>query len=218
VLRVRQGIIGVGFFFVTALMSPPAFASALSISFSQDEVAIASATPGGDVVLLGCSRSSPRGMLVTRRDVQVLHDDDGDGVVRYKPRAGIEVRSIWVAIDSESGAVGTATPAQFPLNVIAIQSEQLRKDAENELAAFEAERSHLTLVLVRPKNGAWIADAREGGGGDGDGVSNGRLQVSFGDGKTIGGKDKAPKHLKHGDVIAAVDLMHFDIFIAEVGK
>lgn len=197
---------------------PGRSASPLSIVLGKSDVTISNATSGGTVVLLSCSRSSRKGVLITRRVANALQDDDRDGIVHFAPQTPIELRSVWIAVDVDSGTVATAAPADFPLNVVAVRSDQLRKDAEGELASFEAERSHLTMLLVRPKSGAWIVDGTEGARNDRDGTSNGRLELSFADARAVYGKENAPKHLKNGDVVAAVDLGRFDVFITEVGK
>jgi hypothetical protein len=197
---------------------PGRSASPLSMLLGKSDVTISNMTNGGTVILLSCSRSSRKGVLITHRVVNALRDDDHDGIVHFSSQTPIELRSVWIAIDTESGTVATAAPAEFPLNTVAVRSDQLRKDAEGELASFEAERSHLTMLLVRPKGGAWIIDGTEGARGDRDGTSNGRLELSFADAHVVDGKENAPKHLKNGDIIAAVDLGRFDLFITEVGK
>ncbi|HEX3070602.1 MAG TPA: hypothetical protein VHX14_18685 [Thermoanaerobaculia bacterium] len=148
----------------------------------------------------------------------MLHDDDRDGVIRFTPSADIPLRSVWVAIDEVSGQTATGAPPGFPLLVSPIGPDSFRKDVEGEIASLAVDLPRLVLLLVTPGKGAWLLRGFDGEASDRDGKSNGRVQLSFEDAKTIDGKDNAPKHIKKDDVVVAIDPGHLDVFVTQVGK
>lgn len=200
-------------------LTPAAFAQSapLALQVGENSVQVSNVTPGGDVVLFSCAKFVRNGQGMNDPRPRLLHDDDGDGVVTLP--GAVPYVSVWVAIDYRSGAMATGAREGFPLYVEPIAPELFRKDAEDQIAALEKRILRLMLLVVRPKQGAWALRAREGGSADRDKEANGRLLMAFEDATPLEeGKEKAPKHLKAGDVVVAIDLGHLDVFVGEVGK
>ena len=100
-----------------------------------------------------------------------------------------------------------------------INDNLYRKDADEQILAFEKELYRMMLLVVRPGKGAWALRAREGSDSDHDKQANGKLLMAFENAKPLEqGKENAPKHLKAGDVVVVVDLGQYDIFVGEVTK
>jgi len=98
------------------------------------------------------------------------------------------------------------TPEGYEVDHRQIDVSAIKKDADGLAEALEMDGITAELLLVRPKAGAWILRAREGAASDGDRVKNGRLTLLFESAEPLGGgKDKAPKKLKAGDVLAVLD-------------
>jgi hypothetical protein len=148
----------------------------------------------------------------------VLVDDDRDGVIRFTPTTDIPLRSVWVAVDETTGQTASGAPPGFPLLLSPIGPDGFRKDAGGEIASLAVDLPRLVLLLVTPGKGAWLLIGFDGEATDRDGQSNGRIQLSFEDAKTIDGKDNAPKHIKKDDVVVAIDPGHLDVFVTQVGK
>ena len=205
-------ILAAGFAGATSYAQP----SPLSLQVDEASVRVSNLTPGGDVVLFSCAKYGKDGRAVSEAKPRLLTDTDGDGVVTLDER--VPYVSVWIAVDWKTGAIATDTRKGVPLHVAPIAG-LYRKDAAEQIVALEKSIPRLMLLLVRPEKGAWALRAREGGQGDRDTQPNGRMLLAFEDAQPIAeGKEKAPKHLKAGDVVVAVDLGHFDIFLGEVAK
>ena len=202
--------------FVSALSA--ATAPALGIAVTRKTVTVSNVPSGGSIVLFSCSRSSLYRSIAVKPEARVLQDEDRDGVIRFALSIDIPLRSVWVAVDETSGQTATAAPLGFPLLLSAIGETSFRKDVEGEIASLAVDLPRLVLLLVTPGKGAWLLTGFDGEASDRDGHSNGRVQLSFEDAKTIDGKDKAPKHIKKDDVVVAIDPGHLDVFVTQVGK
>lgn len=168
-------------------------------------------------MLFSSAKRARNGSTLSEALPRVLSDSDRDGVVILDEP--IPLTSVWIAVDSTTGAYGTGAQVEFPIYVRPIAPAFYRKDAEDQIAALEQRLARVGLLLVRPRQGAWMLRGREGAYGDSDGAANSRLLMAFGDLLPVGnGKEKAPKQLKAGDVVVAIDLGQLDIFIGQVTK
>jgi hypothetical protein len=192
---------------------------ALAVAVSDHNVTVSNVTPGGSVVLFSCEQGAFRGKTQVRPRAAIFGDTDRDGQVRFEPASGtIDLRSVWVAIDYESGAIAFGAPAAFAMTVIPLSAETLRKDAENEIATLLQDATHLHVVVVRPGKGAWWMRGRDGTASDRD-ATPGRLALNFDETTSLDGKkEKGPKHLKKGDIVAAINPGHLEVFFTEIGK
>ena len=188
----------------------------LALQVGENSVQVSNLTPGGDVVLFSYAKYVRNGQGVNDSRPRLLRDDDGDGVVTLP--GPVPYVSVWIAVDYKTGVVATGAREGFPLYVAPL-APMLRKDADDQIATLEKRILRLMLLVVRPEKGAWTLRGREGGSADRDKEANGRLSMAFEDAQPLEeGKEKAPKHLKAGDVVVAVDLGHLDVFLSEVGK
>jgi hypothetical protein len=207
--------------FILLVVAPAAFAAAppqLQVAVSKQAVTVSNVTRGGSIVLFSCSRGGMARTIAVKPGANVLRDDDKDGVIQFAPIGGlVMLRSVWIAVDQESGAVAAGARPEFPLIVRPLAEDNLRKDVEQQIASLAIDIPRLLVLLVRPGTGAWIEAVFDGEKGD-HGASNGRVDLSFEDLQTIDGKDKAPKHLKKDDAVIAIDPGQLDVFVAQVGK
>jgi hypothetical protein len=209
--------------FVVALSLMPVIILAgeppsLSLAVGEDVVTVSNGTPRGTIILFSCERGSRNGRTHVRPRALALADEEGDGKVSLRPEGGVPLRSVWVAIDFSSGATATGGHPRFPLLVLPFEAASFRRDAAGAIAALDQELGGLILLVVRPDDGAWMLSAYDGARGDGDGARNARVSLAFDTASTIEGKKKAPKHLKAGDVIAAIDPSHLDVYLTRIGK
>lgn len=190
----------------------------LAVTVDAKDVTISNVTPGGSVVLFFCSRvPRPRSVAVQPQGL-LLTDDDHDGVIHYTPAEAIPLRSVFVAVDEATGQYATGAPRGFPFMVAPFAADVFRKDAEDLIASLAVDKPRLVLLLVRPGTGAWRLTSWDGGPHDHDGKSDGRQQLNFEDAVSFDGKEKAPKHLKAGDVVVMIATGHLDVFISAIGK
>jgi hypothetical protein len=207
------------FLLILVALAPSAFGQStpLTVHVAETSVKVFNLTPGGDVVLVECARMGRNGRTINEARPRLLHDDDGDGIVTLP--GDVPYVSVWIAVDYKTGKVATGAPEGVEPWVRPISENFYRKDADEQILALEQEIHRMLLLIVRPEKGAWSLRAREGDDGDRDNEPNNRLLMAFEDAKPLEeGKEQAPRHLKAGDVVVAVDLGHYDIFVGEVTK
>lgn len=209
--------------FITLLLAvalaPAAIAQSapLTVHVAETSVKVFNLTPGGDAILFSCAKYGRDGRSFNDAKPRLLRDDDGDGIVMLP--GDVAYVSIWVAVDYKTGKVAVGAPEGVEPWVRPINENLYRKDADEQILALEQELYRMMLLVVRPEKGAWSLRAREGTETDGDREANGKLLMAFENAKPLEeGKEKAPKHLKAGDVVIAVDLGQYDIFVSEVIK
>lgn len=206
-------------FTITALMValPSSAKTPLAVAVRPDAVTISGVTPGGDVVLFWYTKYSIHGVTHSDALAELLHDNDNDGVVTLS--AKVSLRSVWVAVDLADGTLAYGALPQFPLSASRLDQTLLRKDAEGEIATMVRDNPRLAVLLVRPGSGAWMLRALDGNLNDRDGAANGKVEIAFEDTLSIvDAKKKGPKHLKAGDVVAAIDPGHLMLVTGQVTK
>ena len=191
---------------------------ALRATVTSTGVEVINATPKGEVVLMTASVDSDGGLLRQVTGAKRFTDDDGDGIVRYAASRPIPLRSIWVAVDLDSGRYAIAGPEGYPLAVLPFPSALLQHDAEGAIGVFGNEMVSAELFVIRPKAGAWRLRAAEGGGGDADKEKNGKLDLAAGDAVPVGGSGPAPKHLRKGDIVVVIDPTQMEVFAGEIER
>lgn len=200
--------------------APTAAPGMLVASLLPDSVAFSGVTKGSDLVLFGASIRSELGTQTRVQYTELLSDGDGDGNVVFQPKGGVPFRSVWTGVDVSTGSVAVTAPQGYELDHADLSLDAVKHDAEGLPIALEIERFRVYMLLVRPGAGVWLYVGAQGGPNDGDrSSSNGRLTALFGDAEAISGKyEKAPKHLKRGDVIAVLDPGHMDLRTWTVAK
>ena len=192
--------------------------AALQGTVTETDVEVRNATPNGDVVLMTAQLEAHAGLLRQIGGATRASDADGDGIVRVTPVRPIPLRSIFVAVDLESGRYLIAGPEDYPLAVVPFPSHLLQSDADGVLGLADQEVVSAQVLVVRPKTGAWRLVASEGGDGDADQTSNGKLSLASFDALPVGGSGPAPKHLRKGDILAVIDPGRMEVSVTEIGK
>lgn len=200
--------------FGAAAAAPPQ----MQIAVTKTSVTVSNVARGGSVILFACSRDVATRAIAVRPRAIALKDDDRDGSIQFAPKEGIAMRSVWIAVDETTGDYVAGAQSEFPLALLSFGAGDLKKDVEGEVAELSVDLPRLVTLIVRPGVGAWAEAAFDGDKNDHDAASNGRLKLNFDDWRTIDGKEKAPKHLKHGDVLVAIDPGQLDVYATQVGK
>lgn len=190
----------------------------LQIAVSSTNVRVANVTNGGALVLFAATLANDSGLIRQRGVATIVADIDRDGIVEYVDPRAIPFRSVWVAVDVETGRFAIGAPPNFDLNVVPFPSSHLRDDADGTIGVFDLSQVSGTLLVVRPKKGAWSVLAAEGGSADADHLQNGKLALAAEDTTAIGGSGPPPKRLKKGDIIAVIDPHRLDVSITELEK
>lgn len=181
------------------------------VKFDGGAVVISNLTPAGRVVLITIGLGSKRGIFHEIAGEIVLNDDDGDGVVRFVPRNGVPLRSIWVAVDFASGEYTIAGAPGYSVDVRDFPNEKLKRNGQGEIDVLEEDRHELRLTVVRPDAGAWHIDAVEGSALDGDRRHDGTLRIALESADPLIGTDRL-KHIRNGDTVIGIDPRELQVY------
>lgn len=200
------------------LFAQPNASAAASISFANDTVWIAPVAPGSRVVLFTASLQNSDGVIRQSTGAKIFVDEDRDGAIGHRPSGGIPLRSLWIAVDLDTGRYGFATPSASLDALLPFPTSLLKRDAEGVLGLFDQQQLSAEMLVVRPGEGAWRLRAHEGGNGDADRTHNGKLSLASADAEPVGTSPPAPKKLKKGDVLAVIYPARLEAFVTEIDK
>lgn len=197
----------------TATAADPA-GQAPQITF-QDARVLLTVGPGDTVVVFGAAQRVG-GTRQLMRWQHVASDDDEDGLIEVVLPRPVEPNSIWLAVNAETGAIGTAAPPESEFRRIDFPAAVLPKDAAGALDRYITGRGAVDLLVIRPHVGAWAGFAADGREGDADGKYNGGLTLKFSNLRTIHGNSPSPPRLTPHDVVVAVDVRRLEYYATEV--
>jgi hypothetical protein len=130
----------------------------------------------------------------------------------------VPLRSIWMAVDMSSGAYGAASPAGYPATRVTLSSEHLKQTLGSDITQLAFPGTLVQFIVIRPGLGAWRGTAGLHGPDD-EGTDSEKPALSIlkltGEDQTSG---PAPKNLKKGDVVFAVNSFTAQYGIAQIGE
>ncbi len=186
-----------------ALASNPAFA-AVSVDFAPSAVVARGISAGRQAVFFSVTREPIAfGVRIVPR-LEVIADEDGDGLVRYEVEAGVVRSSVWWVVDLETGEAGVAAPEDFGVRWVPAEEETLPVASAVEPELALAQRSRLEILLVRNGVGLWRQSAADGGRADADASPDGELRVPLLDLEPAGSATEPLTVLKAGDLVFAI--------------
>ena len=179
----------------------PAAAASPGIVFERTSLTVSGLTPGGNAVLFSVAWDSEDGAPQLVRRESMLPDSNGDGQVQKDLGKGIPQRSVWFAVDLESGQYTIALPGRYALDEAPFPP-RLGADGSSHL---DFHRTFIQAVLVRPGVGAWGARVRDGRSSDPDAMRNRFVRVHLNRMWPLGDSPPAPQAMEAGDVLLIVD-------------
>jgi hypothetical protein len=179
--------------------APPATPPVLELG--ENTVTVRNVPPGGGVVLFGLAHETRQFITTIVRREQILRDADGDGSEVLELAQPLAVTSVWAAVDLQSGAVATVTPAGFPLNEFELRSGAIPA----ALNRVELDLPMAEVLLVRPGVGAWGRRAGDGGASDRDGDTDGIIRLALAGMWSVGESPPAPERFAPGDIIVVIN-------------
>lgn len=169
------------------------------LAFGENAVTASGVTPSSGALLLRVSRE-PKGYgirLVT--DVRLLDDSDRDGIVTLPLGRSVPADSLWVAVDRTSAASAVASPQRAA-------DHQLEKLQLGQLNQLLRDGDHLLVVLVRPREGAWVQTLEDSGIYDADFTADRHVRFDVERMQPVGDSPSAPRTLARTDAVFIVDL------------
>lgn len=199
------------------LFRQPNASAAATIAFTETSVSIGGMTPAAQVVLFTASIANTHGFLQERTGAKIF-TDDSTGAFTYTSPYGIAPRSVWIAVDVETGRYVAASPSTDGFRLLPFPAQLLKRDTDGILGLFDNDQVTAEMLIVRPKVGAWRLRGLEGGRGDADRAHNGKLSLASAEATPVSGTDPPPRRLKNGDIIAVIDPGRLEVVIVEIGK
>jgi hypothetical protein len=190
-------------------------ASALAqptMSFEDQAVVVAGATPGGDVVLWTVYRERIAGVSTRLGRAHERVTADGTGAARLDLGRSVPELSVWAAVDLTTGQATVGTPGSFALTEIDAKGRRI----DRALGRLEVDRHGLEILFVRPGVGSWRLGVYDGGPGDEDGAYDGTLRASLAALLPDAKSGNAPPKFQKGDVLVAVDPTDLNLFLEQI--
>jgi hypothetical protein len=184
---------------VAVLIHQASFAAPLRVSVSGADVVISSATPRGEILLLGVGETRGRS-AITYRTYNIGLTAGSDGEASWHSPKPFEPGAGWVAIDVESGKYATAS-ADKAWQQSELAEVRLKKDNDGHWRNLEPRLAYAEIFLVRPKRGAWHRTAGDGGTSDRDGTVDGKIDVGVDDLEALGRASGKLAKLENDDFI-----------------
>lgn len=197
------------------LLAEPLSAAPPSLSFEPEAVLAQGISPKGRVVWFSVAREISRQAATVVPRIEQAADDDGDGAVRLELGKEVPLRSVWFAVDLETGEAGVAAPEGFPL----LEGDLAGRAIPAALNRLELQHGFVYLVLVRPGLGAWKLRAGDGGASDEDGQPDGTLRAAL---PSLEGIDPTtpppPERFSPGDLLLVIDPNRMEYLRFRVGR
>jgi hypothetical protein len=204
----------------TASAQPARF----GISFTDTAIEVSGAPPGHDVLVFSIAREPGRyATNVVRRD-KTLSGAPGTKNVTWDIGGTIPPRSIWCAIDLQTGEFDIKSPWQGD-GAFDVKSEPQRmaeapsfpRDG-TDLTAIAHERADVFVLLVTPGRGVWILRSGDGGSKDEDSRS-GKVLVLFSKLTPFATNGPPPpRKLSPNHTVILVDPVYLKMWSGRVGR
>lgn len=197
----------------TPAAPPPA--PELALFLEADAAVVTGLAPGGEALLFTIARE-PLGYLsrVSRRDEVVTADETGTAVFVPTTAEGepvpVETKSVWVAVDLETGTIATAVAAGFEAPRRGLPAGALRRGPSQRIDRLVDRMETAQVAVVRPgtpeARGIWGLTLMDGSLYDEDGADDGGLEMAFDRLIPLAGSAAPPpEEAMTGDVLVVVD-------------
>ncbi|MES1243844.1 MAG: hypothetical protein ABUT39_19720 [Acidobacteriota bacterium] len=201
------------FLLLTAVSVSPAMAAPV-LTFEPQAVAASGITPKGRVVWFSIAREISRRAATIVPRIELAADEDGDGQVRFDLGRDVPLRSIWFAVDLETGEAGVAAPEDFGLQ----EAELPARAIPAALNGLDLDRRFIYALLVRPGAGAWVLRAGDGSALDEDGAPDGTLRARLASFTGLGPSPlPSPTHVSARDLLLVIDPNRMEFLRLRVG-
>ncbi|MFA6957341.1 MAG: hypothetical protein WC538_15830 [Thermoanaerobaculia bacterium] len=191
--------------------------SALKMSFSSGRVVVEGATPSGEIAWVQVARKT-KDFATSVQHATDLSPCDATGRCEMLVAGGVPFSSVWVAIDTGSGAYIAGAPSGGAIqmtsspfaNGLQPGSTQARPDR------FETTRRQLQISVVRPKQGVWKMIAARGGMTDEDRARPGWSSHPLARMTPVTASAGSLDVLKPHDVVVAIDAVRMSYYVVEI--
>lgn len=151
----------------------------LKVDVAPAHVTVDHATRGGKVLLIGYEQRAREFSRVIRRvEREGVAAPDGSVQLDMPPGYQIVPNSFWVAIDLASGNYGAVTGDGRKLREGELAGGDIKKDTSGRRKQLITHFDYVYMLVVRPGVGVWDLASGDGGPLDGDGVVDGKIELT----------------------------------------
>jgi hypothetical protein len=199
-----------------ALVALPASAQ-LGAEAHGEQLVVDGVTPGAKVAVMAMAYQYPGVILHAWTPFLYAQDDDGDGRVSVAYGGAIPHGAVFAAADITAGSVVLATAEGTQPRVSTDKSVTLAPLPDSKTQGLEVAGRFVVMLVVRPGVGAWQAVAGDGGRGDADGASNGKVLIAPGSLLRWIGATGPPAEYLDGDSVVAFETLTRDLITTTLG-
>lgn len=188
-----------------------------AIAFEENAVVASGLAAGKTVVWFGVELQVDAEYSTTLVRREDLGTAAADGTARLELGRAVTQRSVWVAVDLETGSYAVAAPPGY--RVSRPQQPLTRLGANAGAAADDIldDRPYVMGLVVRPGQGAWAFAGGDGGPRDLDGLSDGHVSFALDQLDPLPGSPAAPAKSAGGDLWFVVDPDRMEISVSKGG-
>ena len=184
----------------------------------EDGAAVASGlTPGKSVVWFGVELRVDAEYTTSRTERYHVGTVAPDGTARFTLDKPVALRSIWTAVDLDSGAFALAVPQGYRLVQLKNPPCRLGQGAASQSDAILDTRPYLVGLVVRPGAGAWSFAGGDGGQRDEDGANDGHLRFALDKLDPLQDSPAAPGKVSPSDLWFVIDPQRMEISVHKGG-
>jgi hypothetical protein len=192
---------------VSAMALPAA--AQLTVSYQQKSLAIAGASPRGDVAVYGAMHGNSDGRETVRSQSSITAADaSGNLTVDVSTPA---FHSIWLVVDLRSGSYLISTPPGY----VSRRQQPPTDGIDPAGRSLSHGRPIIDVFVARRGAGAWRAHSAAGSENNSD-PRRGHSGVNVQSLRPVGSSPPAPPHLVPGDIVIAIDTTFFEYWAVEL--
>jgi hypothetical protein len=189
----------------------------LSVTFEANAVVVGNATPGGDVITYGMSRTPQPVRPSIRHYEGTLKASVPGGQARFDIGDAVPSASVWIFVDQASGRFTVASPTPALLHELVVTTNSVQKNENGDRSEVELPFTFVDVLLVRPGVGQWSVRIAHGGANDTSPRSDGKVSADLKHMKHLAGKQVAsPNRLEQGDVLIGLEPFSFRYFALRI--
>ncbi|MBV9071728.1 MAG: hypothetical protein JO093_21885 [Acidobacteria bacterium] len=215
-----------GAIIIVGVLACPAWAQPASfgISFTGTGIQVSGAPPGHDVLVFSISRETGRYVTTVVRRDKTLSALPGNKTVTWDIGRPIPLRSVWCAIDLQTGEFDVKAPWQGDGELDDKTEPQRLAETPSfprdgaDLTAIAHERADVFVLLVTPGRGAWILRSDDGGSKDED-ARSGKVVVLLSKLSPFTANGAPPpRKLSPNDTVILIDPVYLKFWSGRVGR
>ncbi|MGK2886968.1 MAG: hypothetical protein ACSLE8_19720 [Rhodococcus sp. (in: high G+C Gram-positive bacteria)] len=187
------------------------------VVFEPGALVISTAGPGEPVAVLGVNLVRRHGVARNER-IKAIVTPDATGVARLQLDAPLSPFSRWAVVGLTTGGVCVVTPPGSPLRGRTETPDEVRPGQAGLVDLLVTTRPNVELLVVSPKQGAWVLSSGDGYVSDADGKPNGQTTIRLDLLAPIDPSFQTLRTVKPGDVVVVIETFSFDYSLQVVNR